>query len=91
MGGRPARVPAYNSNGLGIMPDADAAAETPIQIGENFSGPFQMREALTMQAMDLVMPDLHRIGSVTGWLQAAALAQAFGVEMSSHLFPCGRA
>jgi mandelate racemase len=61
--------------------------ETPIQIGENFSSPFQMREALTTGASDLVMPDLQRIGGVTGWLQAAALAHSFGVEMSSHLFP----
>jgi mandelate racemase len=33
------------------------------------------------------MPDAERIGGVTGWLRAAALAQAKGVEMSSHLFP----
>ena len=33
------------------------------------------------------MPDAQRIGGVTGWMRAAALAQAAGVEMSSHLFP----
>lgn len=176
LGGRPAPVPAYNSNGLGIMPPDAAAAEanelvsegfravkvrlgrpsgtedlaaaravraaigadvalmsdfnqllsvrealergrmldgeglvwieepvraddlagcrqvsielqTPVQIGENFSGLFQMREALAVGASDLVMPDLQRIGGVTGWLRAAALAEAFGVQMSSHLFP----
>jgi mandelate racemase len=64
-----------------------AAIRTPVQIGENFSGPFQMREALALGASDLVMPDLQRIGGVTGWLRAAALAHAAGVEMSSHLFP----
>ena len=64
-----------------------AALRTPVQIGENFSGPFQMREALSLGASDLVMPDLQRIGGVTGWLRAAAVAHAFGVEMSSHLFP----
>jgi len=176
LGGRPGPVPAYNSNGLGIMPAAEAAGEamellaegfsavkirlgrpsaaddlaaaravrqaigpgavlmadfnqylsvaealersamldgeglawieepvraddlagcarvaagvrTRVQIGENFSGPFQMREALSLGASDLVMPDVQRIGGVTGWLRAAALAHAFGVEMSSHLFP----
>jgi mandelate racemase len=65
---------------------ADALA-TPIQIGENFSGVFQMRESLLTRASDLVMPDLQRIGGVTGWLRAAGLASTFGVEMSSHLFP----
>jgi mandelate racemase len=33
------------------------------------------------------MPDLQRIGGVTGWLRAAAIADAAGMEMSSHLFP----
>lgn len=61
--------------------------ETPVQIGENFSSPFQMCEALELRASDLVMPDLQRIGGVSGWLRAAALAHAFGIEMSSHLFP----
>jgi mandelate racemase len=60
---------------------------TPIQIGENFMGPEQMAQALAAQACDLVMPDAQRIGGVTGWMRAAALAQAAGIEMSSHLFP----
>src|SRR5258706_3677163 len=60
---------------------------TPIQIGENFMGPEQMAQALAAGASDYVMPDLQRIGGVTGWMRAAALAQAAGLEMSSHLFP----
>ena len=32
------------------------------------------------------MPDVQQIGGVTGWLRAAALAQAAGVPCSSHLF-----
>ena len=64
-----------------------AQVETPIQIGENFMGPEQMAQALAANACDYAMPDAERIGGVTGWLRAAALAQAAGVEMSSHLFP----
>ena len=60
---------------------------TPIQIGENFMGPEQMAQALAAGACDYVMPDAERIGGVTGWLRAAALAQGAGAEMSSHLFP----
>jgi mandelate racemase len=60
---------------------------TPIQIGENFMGPEQMAQALAAGACDYCMPDAERIGGVTGWLRAAALAQAAGMEMSSHLFP----
>ena len=40
-----------------------------------------------MKACDLVMPDLMRIGGVTGWLRAAALAGAAGIPMSTHLYP----
>jgi mandelate racemase len=61
--------------------------ETPIQLGENFMGPEQMAQALAAGACDYAMPDAERIGGVTGFMRAAALAQGAGVEMSSHLFP----
>jgi mandelate racemase len=60
---------------------------TPVQLGENFSLPHSMEEALAAGASDYVMPDLERIGGVTGWLRAAALAAGAGIDMSSHLFP----
>ena len=56
-------------------------------LGENFYGPRAMHEAIRAQACDLVMPDLMRIGGVTGWLQAAAIADVTGLPMSSHLYP----
>jgi mandelate racemase len=58
----------------------------PIQIGENFSEPHSMAAAIAAGACDYVMPDLERIGGVTGWQRAAALAAAHRIEMSSHLF-----
>jgi mandelate racemase len=63
------------------------ALRTPVQTGENLLNSFEMLQALQYRAMDYVMPDVQRIGGVTGWLRAATLAQAFGMEMSSHLFP----
>src|ERR1700730_7681356 len=60
---------------------------SPIQIGENFNLITAMHEALDARAADYVMPDLDRIGGVTGFMQASALAAAHGIEMSSHLFP----
>jgi len=64
-----------------------ATLTTPIQIGENFSLPEQMHEAILAKACDLVMPDLERIGGVSGWQRAAALAASSKKPMSSHLFP----
>lgn len=46
-----------------------------------------MAEAIAARAADYMMPDVGRIGGVTGWLRAAALAEAAGIEMSSHLYP----
>jgi mandelate racemase len=60
---------------------------TPVMLGENFYGPRAMHAAIRAQACDLVMPDLMRIGGVTGWLQAAAVADVTGIPMSSHLYP----
>src|ERR1700730_15154507 len=64
-----------------------AGLDTPIQAGENLVDTFELINALEAGAMDYVMPDLQRIGGVTGWLRAAAITQAHGMEMSSHLFP----
>ena len=64
-----------------------AEVSTPIQIGENFYGPQGMAKAIAAEAMDYVMPDVERIGGVTGWLRAAALAEAAGIEMSTHILP----
>ena len=58
-----------------------------MQIGENFNGPEAMVEALTAGACDYVMPDVARIGGVSGWIQASGIAAAQRVEMSSHLAP----
>jgi mandelate racemase len=60
---------------------------TPIQIGENFVGPNAMASAIAAQAADYMMPDVMRIGGVTGWLRAASLASAAKIPLSSHLLP----
>jgi mandelate racemase len=64
-----------------------AELKTPIQIGENFYGPRDLQKALQSKACDYVMPDFMRIGGVTGWLRAAAIAGTAGVPMSTHLYP----
>jgi mandelate racemase len=59
---------------------------TPIQCGENWWGTHDMRKAIEARASDYVMPDVMKIGGVTGWLRAAALAEAHAIRMSNHLF-----
>lgn len=62
-------------------------ARTPIQCGENWWGTLELQHAIEAHASDLVMPDVMKIGGVTGWLRAAALAHAHGLRVSSHLWP----
>lgn len=67
--------------------DIAAALDLPLQLGENFNSPKAMLQALQAGACDLVMPDVARIGGVSGWMQAAGVAEAQGALMSSHLMP----
>ena len=59
---------------------------TPIQAGENWWFPRGFAEAISVGASDFIMPDLMKVGGVTGWLQVAGQADAASIPMSSHLF-----
>jgi mandelate racemase len=62
-------------------------AKTPIQCGENWWSALDLQHALDAQACDYMMPDVMKIGGVTGWMRAASLAQTRGIPLSSHLWP----
>ena len=62
-------------------------ARTPIQCGENWWGMLDLQHAIEVGASDYVMPDVMKIGGVTGWLRAASLAHAKSIQVSSHLWP----
>jgi mandelate racemase len=59
----------------------------PIQMGENWFGPHEMAKCIAAGGSDLGMPDAMKIGGVTGWLRAAAIAECAGLPISCHLFP----
>jgi mandelate racemase len=59
----------------------------PIQCGENWWGTPDLRHAINARASDYVMFDVMKIGGITGWLRAAALAEVHGIPVSSHLWP----
>jgi mandelate racemase len=62
-------------------------AKTPIQCGENWWGPLDVQHAIDADASDYHMLDVMKVGGVTGWLRASALAQSRGIRVSSHLWP----
>jgi mandelate racemase len=57
-----------------------------IQAGENWWFPRGFAEAIAAGASDFIMPDLMKVGGITGWMRVAAQAEAASIPMSSHLF-----
>lgn len=60
---------------------------TPLQMGENYYGPRDLLTFLEARAVHYAMGDMMRIGGVTGWMRAAAVAGAADVQFSNHLYP----
>lgn len=63
-----------------------ARSPIPIQTGENWWFARDAERALSAGACDRMMPDLMKIGGITGWLSVMGLARAASMPMSSHLF-----
>ena len=63
------------------------AIRTPIQCGENWWGTLDLQHAIDAGASDYIMLDVMKVGGVSGWLRAAAMTQARGLQVSSHLWP----
>lgn len=57
-----------------------------VQTGENWWFGHDMAHAIAAGACDFAMPDLMKIGGVTGWLRAMGQAEAASLPVSSHLF-----
>jgi len=64
-----------------------AKLRTPLQLGENLYGARDLLRFVEARALHYAMGDLMRIGGVTGWLRAAAVAGAAGIQFSNHLYP----
>jgi mandelate racemase len=76
-------VPAENLQG-----HAQVRQVSPVKIqsGENWWFPRGFAEAIAAGSSDFIMPDLMKVGGVTGWLRVAGQAEAASIPMSSHLF-----
>lgn len=77
--------PVAQENLQGLA-DVRRESSISIQAGENWWFPRGFAEAIAAQACDFIMPDLMKVGGVTGWMRVAALAEAASIPMSSHLF-----
>lgn len=76
-------VPAENLSGHAKVRQKTGV---PIQTGENWWFPEDTVRAIDADACDHAMLDIMNIGGVTGWMRAAAQAEAASLPVSSHTF-----
>jgi mandelate racemase len=77
-------VPQENLSGHAEVRDT---SPIPIQAGENWWFPRGFAEAIAAGASDFIMPDLMKVGGITGWINVAGQADAASIPMSSHILP----
>ena len=63
-----------------------AALDTPIAAGETEYTRYGMREILNAAAVDVLMPDLQRIGGLSEMRRVAAIASGYDIPISTHIF-----
>jgi L-alanine-DL-glutamate epimerase-like enolase superfamily enzyme len=63
------------------------ALNVAVTTGENIYLPQGFQRLIEAGACNIVMPDIQRVGGITGWMRVAALAQVHRLPIASHLFP----
>ena len=61
------------------------ALDVPVCSGEYHYGLAPFRTLIESRSVDIVMPDLFRVGGFTQFLKVAHLAEAFNLPVASHL------
>jgi L-alanine-DL-glutamate epimerase-like enolase superfamily enzyme len=79
-------VSSDDLEGLALLRDR-APAGIEIAAGEYGYEPFYFRRMLAAGAVDVLQADATRCGGYTGFLRAAALADAFAIPLSAHTAP----
>ncbi len=61
-----------------------AEVKVPVAAGENEYSRFGFRELIEHQAVDILQPDVHRVGGITEFMRVAALAEAWNIPVAPH-------
>jgi len=78
--------PTAHDDFPGLARIADSLT-TPIAAGEYHYGIVPFRHMLEARSIDIVMIDLLRVGGITQWMKVAGMAEAFNLNVVSHLVP----
>lgn len=79
-------VSSQDLPGLRLLRDR-APASMQIAAGEYCYDPYDFERMLSAQAVDVIQADVTRCGGFTGFLEAAAIADAHGMPLSCHCAP----
>jgi L-alanine-DL-glutamate epimerase-like enolase superfamily enzyme len=65
---------------------AELARELDMRIatGENLATKYAFADLIARRGADVVQPDNRRAGGVTEWMEIAAIADGYGLELASH-------
>ena len=60
------------------------ALDIRIATGENLATKYAFADLIARRGADVVQPDNRRAGGVTEWMEIAAIADGYGMELASH-------
>jgi L-alanine-DL-glutamate epimerase-like enolase superfamily enzyme len=74
-------LPPHDMDGFALL-----AKELDMRIatGENLATKYAFADLIARRAADVVQPDNRRAGGVTEWMEIAAIADGYGLELASH-------
>jgi L-alanine-DL-glutamate epimerase-like enolase superfamily enzyme len=74
-------MPPHDMEGYGELAHA---LDIRIATGENLATKYAFADLIQRRGADIVQPDSRRAGGVTEWIEIAAIADAYGLELASH-------
>jgi L-alanine-DL-glutamate epimerase-like enolase superfamily enzyme len=74
-------LPPQDMDGFAMVTQA---LDIRIATGENLNTKYQFAELIAKHGADVVQPDNRRAGGVSEWMEIAAIADGYGVELASH-------
>jgi L-alanine-DL-glutamate epimerase-like enolase superfamily enzyme len=74
-------LPPHDMEGYAMLADK---LEIRMATGENLYTKYQFADLIARRGADVVQPDNRRAGGVTEWIEIAAIADAYGLELASH-------
>jgi L-alanine-DL-glutamate epimerase-like enolase superfamily enzyme len=74
-------LPPHDVEGFAILAQA---LDIRIATGENLNTKYAFADLIAKRGADIVQPDNRRAGGVSEWMEIAAIADGYGVEVASH-------